>query len=352
MNLDLNETQTLLRDTIRAYMTKEVPFDRVREVEKRNECDEPLWATTCSQAWVALPFNEERGGAAGSLIDIGLVVEEFARRAAIVPIAEVMACAWMLEHHIDDDVSAPLIEGIIEGSVRPVPAESADLRFSDSAVSGTVDFIDFGAHATHHLVIASGESEQLILVAADAAGVTMTPRLTIGRTPTVSARYENVPAIIVGSADAARALRNVARSLSAVQCVGSMQTAFDMTVEYAGFREQFGKAIGSFQAVKHHCANMAIRVESIRFLAYEALDGIDSGRAGDAEIALAKAAAARAVPDVSMLAHQVHGGNGVIEENDLYFFTLRGKDRSLAWGNLEECLDIAAKDVDKPIEWL
>jgi alkylation response protein AidB-like acyl-CoA dehydrogenase len=97
---------------------------------------------------------------------------------------------------------------------------------------------------------------------------------------------------------------------------------------------------------------MAIRVESARFLAYEALDSIAAGRATDAKVTLAKAAAARAVPDVTMLAHQVHGGNGVIEENDLYFFTLRGKDRSLAWGSLDECLDVAAADVDTPVEWL
>jgi hypothetical protein len=53
-----------------------------------------------------------------------------------------------------------------------------------------------------------------------------------------------------------------------------------------------------------------------------------------------------------MLAHQIHGGNGVIEENDLYFFTLRGKERSLAWGSVEECLDVVARRVDQPVDWL
>jgi alkylation response protein AidB-like acyl-CoA dehydrogenase len=58
------------------------------------------------------------------------------------------------------------------------------------------------------------------------------------------------------------------------------------------------------------------------------------------------------VPDVTLLAHQIHGGNGIIEENDLYFFTLRGKDRSLAWGSAEECLVEAAAEVDDEREWL
>jgi alkylation response protein AidB-like acyl-CoA dehydrogenase len=353
MNLDLNDTQTLLRDTIRAYLTNEISFDRIRELEKQKEWDAALWKTTCEQGWIALPFSEADGGAAGSLTDVGLMVEEFARRAAIVPVAEVMACAWLLEQQVDDAISAPLVEGIISGEVRLVAAESVDVTIGDGRVDGLAPFIDYGAQATHHVLIVGTEaSEQVLLVAADAVGVTLEPLVTLGRTPTCRARYVGAPAAVIGGSDAARCLRNVARTLTAVQCVGSMQTAVDMTIKYAGFREQFGKAIGSFQAVKHHCANMATRLESSRFLAYEALDGIESQRASDAEIALAKAAAARATPDVTMLAHQVHGGNGVIEENDLYFFTLRGKDRSLAWGSLDECLDIASADVDKPIEWL
>jgi alkylation response protein AidB-like acyl-CoA dehydrogenase len=353
VNLDLNETQSLLRDTVRSFLANEVPFDRVREIEKQASWDERLWRTVCEQGWIAVPFREAVGGASGSLTDMGLLVEEFARRAAIVPIAEVMACAWLLEHHVDDRISAPLIDGILSGAVRPVAADKADLVIGDGQVNGAVPFIDFGAEATHHLLITGDAGdEQVILVATDAEGVTSEPLATIGRTPTCRTRYDTAPAIVIGASAEARCLRNVARTLAAVQCVGSMQTAFDMTVEYAGFREQFGKAIGSFQAVKHHCANMAIRVESTRFLSYETLGGIENGRATDADIALTKAATARAVPEVTMLAHQVHGGNGVIEENDLYFFTLRAKDRSLAWGSLDECLDIAAADVDKPIDWL
>ena len=68
-------------------------------------------------------------------------------------------------------------------------------------------------------------------------------------------------------------------------------------------------------------------------------------------MAVAKASASRMVPEVTMLAHQIHGGNGIIEENDLYFFTLRGKERSLAWGTAEECLALAAESVAEPVDW-
>jgi alkylation response protein AidB-like acyl-CoA dehydrogenase len=97
---------------------------------------------------------------------------------------------------------------------------------------------------------------------------------------------------------------------------------------------------------------MAPRVAATRFLVYEALHALSRGAASPRQIAFAKASASRMVPEVTMLAHQIHGGNGVIEENDLYFFTLRGKERSLAWGSAEECLAEIAECVGDPQEWL
>jgi alkylation response protein AidB-like acyl-CoA dehydrogenase len=165
-------------------------------------------------------------------------------------------------------------------------------------------------------------------------------------------RYEAAPARRVAGPEAVAGLVRVGRALASVQCVGSMQQALDMTVAYAKVREQFGKPIGSFQAVRHHCANMAMRVASSRLLAYEALSALDAGSASDEQVAVAKASASRAAPEVTLLAHQIHGGNGMIEENDLYFFTLRAKEHSLAWGSAEECLAVVAGAVDSPTEWL
>ena len=117
-------------------------------------------------------------------------------------------------------------------------------------------------------------------------------------------------------------------------------------------REAFGRPIGSFQAVKHHAANMSIKVAASRHLAFEALGALERGAASAAQVAFAKAAASRMVPEVTILAHQIHGGNGIIEENDLYFYTLRGKERSLAWGSVDECLAEIAATVHEPVDWL
>ena len=85
-------------------------------------------------------------------------------------------------------------------------------------------------------------------------------------------------------------------------------------------------------------------------MAFEALSLMGQGQLDDRGAAAAKAAASRAAPEVLMLGHQIHGGNGVIEENDLYFFTLRGKERSLSWGSVEECLSLMSQDIQAPID--
>ncbi len=359
MNLDPSETQMLLQETVGSFLERELPFDRIRALERDGAFDEALWKAVVSHGWLALPCAEALDGGGGSLVDAGLLVEALARRAAIVPILEVVAAGRVLQDH-GGAPGAELVRAALAGEARPVPAllEASD-RFDQPALAleagrlrGEKAYVDHGHFATHHLVSARvGGEPGLCLVEAAGPGVSFEPLRSIGRTPVCAVRYEGAPARRVAGADALAALVRIGRALAAVQCVGSMAQALDATVRYARVREQFGRPIASFQAVRHHCANMAIRVASARLLAFEALSSLDAGTASDAQVALAKASASRAAPEVLMLAHQIHGGNGVIEENDLYFFTLRGRERALAWGTAEECLAIAADAVAEPLDW-
>ena len=290
-----------------------------------------------------------------------MLLEEFARRAAIVPALEALISGRVMQSRATAELASEWIPLILSGECVPVPALlEANDRFGDvkaqvreGRLRGEKSFVDYGQCATHHLVAARDAGELgLFLVDARTDRVECETLRNIGRTPQCSVVYSDAPVQRVSGEDGYLELVALGRSLSAVQCVGHMQQALDMTVEYAGVREQFGKRIGSFQAVRHHCANMFMRVSSARLLAFEALSGLDAGRLDPRQIAAAKAAASRAVPEVTMLAHQIHGGNGVIEENDLYFFTLRGKERSLAWGTAEECLAELAESVDARCEWL
>lgn len=359
MDLSLDTTQTLLRDAVRGYLEAELPFERIRQLERERRSDDVLWKALCAQGWLGVPLPEAWGGGDGTLVEAGLVVEELARRAAIVPAAEVLASLLALARCGEGERAAELARDALAGSALPVAAllegddpRQVKLALAGGRLTGEKRFVDYAEQATHHLVSArDGDGLALFLVPRDGK-VSCRALRAIGRTPQAHVRYAGASAVRVGGADACRELHLLSRIFAAVQCLGSAQQALDQTVRYATVRVQFGRPIGSFQAVKHHAANMAMRVEAARFLVYEALGALSRGEATPRHVALAKASASRCAPEVTLLAHQIHGGNGVIEENDLYFFSLRGKDRSLAWGSFDECLAEACEGLERPRDWL
>jgi alkylation response protein AidB-like acyl-CoA dehydrogenase len=362
MNLDLNETQTIFRDTVRGYLEQNLPFARIRELENSGRHDEVLWSALVEHGWLGIALPEAVGGGGASLVEAGLLTEEVQRRAALVPLLETLTCAATLQRYAEPDRATALLGQILAGQVIPVPAllEASD-RFghvltsadADGLIRGEKYFVDYAETATHHLVAAEHNGEVgLYLVARSDPALKSEASASLARTPQAVVRYDGAAGERVCGADGAAFLLQLGRALCTIQILGCMQQSLDMTVAYTCVREQFGRPIGTFQAVQHHAANMATQVEATRFLAYEALDALERGRATDARVAIAKAAASQAVPEVTMLGQQLHGGQGFIEENDLYFFTLRGKERSLAWGTLDECLAIIAKTVDTPENWL
>jgi alkylation response protein AidB-like acyl-CoA dehydrogenase len=363
VNLELTETQSLLRDNLRAFLEKEVPFARVREVEKRRATDAELWRSLIDQGWLGAPFPQALGGGDGTLVEAGLVVEEIARRAAIVPAMEALSAALAVFRSLPGARANAFAASLLAGDVVPVPAllERGD-RFGEIAASadgagrlrGEKWFVDYAEFATHHLVAARGPNGEpgLWLVDARDPAVKLEATHSLARTPQSIARYDGAAAEPLAGPEGVAALVQIGRALATVQILACMQVALEQTVAYVRVREQFGRPIGTFMAVQHHAANMAMQVESTRFLAYEALDRLERGAATPRSVAFAKAAASRSVPEVTMLAHQLHGGHGFIEENDLYFFTLRGKERSLAWGTAEECLELVADSLETPEDWL
>ncbi|MCA9509768.1 MAG: acyl-CoA dehydrogenase family protein [Myxococcota bacterium] len=361
MNPDFTETQQLLQTTVRQYVEDEVPFDRVREHEQKRAADDKLWEAISNQGWLGIPLPEAVGGGDAGLVEAGIFVHELARRAAVVPATEVMTSAIALARFADGDESA-LLAAIVKGAAIVVPAvleADDDLGRVEArvdakgALTGEKDYVDYADFATHHLVVAVGpEGRGLYLVERAAPGVTLEARHGTGRTPQSTVRYAGVPARRVAGTDAVDRLVDVARALTCAQLLGCMEVALEMTVAYTNVRVQFGQPLAAFQAVQHHAADMCMQVESNRFLVYELLDGLENGRATSHDVAIAKASASRSVAYVTMQAHQLHGGQGLIEENDLYFFSIRGKDRALAWGTAEECLAQIARDVEDSPRWL
>jgi alkylation response protein AidB-like acyl-CoA dehydrogenase len=361
MDLALSETQQLVRDSIKDYLEREVPFSRVREVERGSGFDTDLWKGLQQLGWLGLPFPEDLGGSGGSLTDLAVLIQALSRRAVLIPIAETMGSAVTILRYGDRATAADLIPRIAAGEVIVVPAvlEASD-RFDDvqaeaagGRLSGEKFFVDYAQSATHHLVAAREDgATSLYLVEANAPGVSYRPLRAIGRIPQAVVTYRDALATRVTGSEGLAFLVQLARALAAIQCLGCAQQALDMTVEYVAGRVQFGRPIGTFQAVQHHCADMATLVEATRFLAYEAVWALDHDLATEKQVAIAKTCASHTATQVPMQAHQLHGGIGFIEEYDLYFFSLRGKQHALSWGSHEECLKIVAETIEDAEDWL
>jgi len=360
MDLAWTETQSLLRDTLRGFLEAEVPFSQVRACEIEKRPDTALWNQLVQHGYLGLPFPAAIGGGDGGMIEAGILVDEVARRAAVVPVVEVLTSAITLHRHCEG--SSELVGRVLDGSAIIVPAvleagdsfDAFELAVdADGNLRGDKRFVDYAEMATHHLVTARGpDGPGLYLVDAADPAVKCEPLATLGRTPQSLVRYDGAAGQRVGDADAVAALVRFGRALTCAQILACMEVSLEQTVAYTNVREQFGRPLAAFQAVQHHAANMAMHNESSRFLTYEVLDAIERGDATDEQVATVKASLSRAVSEVVMTGHQLHGGQGYIEENDLYFFTIRGRDRALAWGTAEECLEIVARNVEEGARWL
>jgi alkylation response protein AidB-like acyl-CoA dehydrogenase len=279
-----------------------------------------------------------------------------------VPFAEVAASGLTLERFASEDVARPVIEAIMAGTEILVPAvldaadsytEAPDDTRTGDRFSGRRTFVDFGQSATSFLVRGGRAWDgALLLISPQVGSVVRTPLATTGRMQTSSLAFTDAPTIRATDGEGYRFLFELMQCFTAVQCLGAAQQALDMTSAYVRNRVQFGRPIGSFQAVQHHMANMATLVEATRFMVYEAAWAIEQGSATEEQLSMAKAWAAKASIEVAALAHQLHGGIGVTEEYDLHFFSLRIKERSLAWGSVDECMRVAAAHVADPVDWL
>lgn len=132
------------------------------------------------------------------------------------------------------------------------------------------------------------------------------------------------------------------------EMVGGMQQVLDMTVQYATDRQQFDTPIGTFQAIQHHCADMAVDVLSSRLIAYEAIWRLSEGVDATAEVSMAKAWVSEAYRRVCALAHQVHGAIGFTREHDLHLYYRHALATELAFGDGEHHWEQVARHLDLP----
>jgi alkylation response protein AidB-like acyl-CoA dehydrogenase len=360
MEFAVTDEEQMLRDSVRSFLEARAPLSRVRTImETETGHDAELWAEIAGLGWPGLAIAEEHGGAGYTMRELGIVMEELGRSLLPAPfLSSVVLGAGAVGIAGSEEQRAQLLPGVASGE-RIVAVATVEqgrgwgvsdiattVREEDGSlvIDGVKSYVVDGHIADTLLVSARTESGDVDLLIVDAGGEGVTVRRLETMDMTRKQAEVSLDSVQVpesarlgepGSAVATlEALYDLAAVALAYEQVGGAQRCLEMSVGYAKDREQFGRAIGSFQAVKHKCADMLIRVESARSAAYFAGWAAASGNAAELAIAapLAKSYCSQAFFENAGDTIQVHGGIGFTWEHDAHLFFKRAKADELLLG--------------------
>ena len=364
MNFDFTEEQVMLRDSVARYVQDEYDFDTRSGIANSEEgMDRQRWQTFAELGWLSIPFAEEYGGFGGDAVDVMVVMEELGKGLVLEPyLATVLLYGGLLQKGASEPVRAERIPAIIEGAElgafayleRQSRYEMADVCTTATAegdgyvLSGEKVVVFNGANADYLVVSArtgGGQSDQdgisLFLVPAESEGVTRTDYRLMDGQRVANITLENVfvpGAHLVGEAGAAwdlmqEVVAEANLALSA-EALGIMEQLNAKTAEYARTREQFGVAIGSFQALQHRMVDTFIAYEQAKSLLYRAVCALSDERE-DATTAIhaLRVMLEKSGKHIFGEAIQIHGGMGITDELDIGHYAKRLMMINTTFGN-------------------
>lgn len=311
--------------------------DMLNEAANRIFADKSdnLWEILQESGFDKVLLPENQGGASASWADVCSLLALAGENAAAVPMAEAVLGHWLLS-----------FVGI-EGSSFPTVAASAhaeDIRLTNTGqgwrIDGKLCRVPWGADSTHvAFIVGSGASAHLIIVAPDAEGVSITPGRNLAVEPRdLLVMVGVVPQAVVPAPFDARTLLCLFAILRSALMAGAIDRCLALAVEYANLREQFGRAIGKFQAVQQNIAVLATQAAAARAAVNAAAEAIDEWLSGADEPLVhsiaalsAKIRTGEAAGQASAIVHQVFGAIGFTEEHVLHNFTKR------LWSWRDEC---------------
>jgi alkylation response protein AidB-like acyl-CoA dehydrogenase len=359
MNFAFTPEQDMLRDSVRSYLADKVPMSRVRELMESDPGYDPeVWAEMAAMGWQGMAIPEAYGGSGYSYLELGILLEEMGRALTPVPFfSSVVLGAGIVLLAGSDEQKAMILPGVVSGerlmalaAIEPdapgnpaTPATVARSQDDTVRIDGTKAFVVDG-HIADTLVVSARNDEggaDLYVVDANTEGVVrrivetmdMTRKQAevtfTGVTVPVSARLGDPGSGVV----TLERLADLAATALAFEQVGGGQRCLEMSVEYAKERRQFGRPIGSFQAIKHKCADMLVEIESARSAAYYAGWAASEDPEELLIVApLAKSYCSEAYFSAAAETIQVHGGIGFTWEHDAHLYFKRAKSDELMFG--------------------
>jgi len=354
MDLGLSEEQEMLKNSAREFLEKECPEEHVRAMEDDEKGYSPaLWKKMADLGWQGLMVPEKYGGADFSYLDLCVLVEETGRALLPGPFIPNAVCAAELVLAGSEAQKQKYLPKIADGSAihtyaitepsgrwdRAGIEMKATASGADFVLNGTKLFVPDAAVADYlHVVANNGDKLSTFIVPRDQAGITVTVLKTIASDKQAEVVFKDVK---VAAADVvnmdqatARRLTNMATNLECAYLVGLAQRDFEISVNYAKERVQFGRPIGSFQAIQHKAADMVTDVDGMRFIMYKAAWATSENEDSQAmDTAMAKAWCSDASRRVVAHGQQIHGGIGFTKDYIIQLFFRRQKRAELFWGD-------------------
>ena len=363
MDFSFTEEQEMLRKIARDFLATECPKDLVREMVKDERGYPPeLWTKMAELGWTGLIIPEEYGGIGGSFLDVAALLEEMGRACLPGPFFSSLIGTLAILEAGSEEQKKELLPKIALGElILTLAVSEPDVGYEVDAlrcqavaegkeyvIDGTKLFVENAPVADLIICVAKSkdsagqEGVTLFLTDAKSPKLTCTLLETIAGDKQCQVIFKGVrvpESSILGElhrgGEYLKRLLQVATVAKCAEMLGGAQQVMDMTVDYAKERIQFDHPIGSLQAIQHHCANMMIDLEGIRYITYLAAWKVNEGLPFGKEAAMAKAWASEAYRRISDLAHQSHGAIGFCEDHDLPLYSKRAKASEFAFGDAQ-----------------
>lgn len=376
MEFSYTADQKLIKEAAREFLTKECPSALVREMEKDEKgFPSALWQKMAGLDWLGLLIPEEYGGSGPSFFDLIVLLEEMGRYLVPVPFLPTVILGGL-----------PILYGGTKGQKQEVLPRitSGELiltmaltepKLADDATGGDLSsrregdhfildgtrlFIPY-AHVADYLVCPARTEKSsrkedgitLFLIRGKDPCIRYTVLETLAcekQCEVVFNRVETKEEHILGKYNkGSEILRNVFEQATIGQCawmVGGAEKVLEMTIAHAKKRVQFGRPIGSFQAIQHRCADMKADLEGARLATYEAAWRVSQGLHHTLEASVAKAWVNQAYNRICARGHQIHGGSGVMKDYDIELYTRRAKAAEFFLGDTQFHREIIAEQLD------
>ena len=365
MDFELNEDQRILQKSARDFLKKECPKDLVRNLADADPGHSTeLWQKIAALGWMGLLVPEEYDGIGCSFVEQAVLLEEMGYALCPAPfISTTILGAQTLAMTGNEEQKRNILPNIVAGDLiltmaltesnggcEPSALDLMAVREGDEWVlNGMKLFVPDALAADYILCVARTREDPLpekgltiFLVKAKTTGVNVTPLKTISKDKQYEINFNNVclkPESIIGPVDGAwptiNAIINMEGLARAAETVGVMRAVLDMTVAYAKERVQFGRPIGSFQAIQHYLADMWVDILGSRNLVMKAAWKLATGRPSDEATGMARVRVGKVGRKVTTTGHRIFGAIGFTMEHDLHLYHRRALANDLILGDFD-----------------